>query len=103
MTQIKAVAEVIESKMDVYGNIYNFVCVTNTLTGARALGHFSGNYSNIEHALKDLFGEWDFFMVTRKTLPIREYNQRVKGLPYIGCTPDDLIPNIMKQWGDSED
>jgi len=53
MTQIKAVAEVIESKMDVYGNIYNFVCVTNTLTGARALGHFSGNYSNIEHALKD--------------------------------------------------
>ena len=100
--KIKAVAEFYASNPDVYGNSSNFVAITNTVTGKVAKGFISGDISNIQSALFNLYNGWGEFKAIKINLPIRRFNQMNKGYEYIGCTPDEINKNILAQWNAEE-
>jgi len=97
MCKIKAIVEFYASKHDTYGNSYNFVVITNTETGKIARGNISGNTSNMEGAMRELFNDWSEFKIIKIELPIRQFNRYDHG-EYIGCTPDQINSNILAQW-----
>lgn len=99
--KISVIANIINSRRDIYGNCYYAMTVTNTLTGASAHGTISGGESNCTYAIRKLvefyFPETEYQYYT-KELPIREYNRLVKDWQYIGCTPEEINKNILNQW-----
>jgi len=98
--QIFAVIEYYESKSDIYGNRYNFVVFTETMTGVIAKGQISGGASNISRAMLELYGNWEDFKIVEISLPIRKFNAMIKAgkYPYIGCTPEEINKNVLDQW-----
>jgi hypothetical protein len=99
MSKILAVLEIIQSKPDIYGNTYTAMVVTNTETGKIASGKISGGSSNCEYALLEMTGgEWGNFTTSKVEIGIREWNRRFNHAEYLGCTPDQINPNILKQW-----
>lgn len=97
MSKILYTLHVINSRSDIYGNRYFAMIVTRTEDGATAHGLISGGESNCTLAVNKLAGGWDRYEYTTAELPIREYNRKVKGWPYLGCTPEDINPKILEQ------
>jgi hypothetical protein len=97
--QIKYVLFVHNSKADIYGNRYYSMSVIRTTDGASAYGTISGGESNCTYALRKLAeSEGVEFTYSIREYPIREYNRIVKGWQYIGCTDDQIISEIQKQF-----
>lgn len=97
MSKILYTMTILNSRADIYGNRYFSMLVTRTEDGAQARGTISGGESNCTIALNKLSGGWDSYTYAREELPIREYNRLTKGWPYLGCTPEDINPLILKQ------
>jgi|WetSurMetagenome_2_1015567.scaffolds.fasta_scaffold121264_2 hypothetical protein len=102
MAELKVVVEYVKSKPDMYGNVYNFVAFTRIEDGAIAKGYISGGVSNVESAMLEMFGNWKNFKVIVSEVGIRELNRLVKGEKYLGCTSEDINPNVLKQWNNQE-
>jgi hypothetical protein len=90
---------VYNSKADMYGNRYYSMQVTRTSDEASGKGTISGGESNCTYAIRKLAESENVgYYNSIQELPIREYNRLVKGWEYIGCTEDQIIPNIQKQF-----
>lgn len=83
-----------------FGNWYCAIKVIRLSDGAEAYGTIQGHESNAEAACNVLSGGWNFDRYTRE-LKIREFNKFVKGWDDLGCTPDQIIPNLEKQFTES--
>jgi hypothetical protein len=87
------------SRRDIYGNVYWAMAVERASDGKTAHGTISGGESNCTWALRALAEKHEAEEKhTVHELPIRQYNRMVKDWPYIGCTDDEIIPNIEKQF-----
>lgn len=93
-----------QSKIDRNGNVYTGFFAQNTATGATVAATISGGESNITCALRDAFDDWETMrqhVYTHvETLPIRQYDRWAKGLPYAGCTSNDIVPFLIQHLGD---
>jgi hypothetical protein len=90
---------VYNSKADLYGNRYYSMQCTRTSDGATGKGTISGGESNCTYAIRKLAeaeGVGYYYDIVEK--PIREYDRMIKGWDYIGCTEDQIIPAIQKQF-----
>ena len=88
---------------DSFGNSYVAMEVMQEPGRKSAVGTISGGPSNCKSALKQLTGgEWGNFTYDEFTLPIREWDRLFTHAPYLGCTPDEINPNIMKQLNNKE-
>ena len=97
--RIGYVLTVYNSKADIYGNRYYAIGVTRTSDGATGKGIISGGESNCVYAIRKMAEIDDTqYYYDKQELPIREYNRLVKGWDYIGCTEDQIIPAIQKQF-----
>lgn len=100
--KIKAIAHVINSRADVYGNRYFAASVTNTLTGATASGTISGDDSNISYALHKMYDDYESYRIFRSEMGYREFHRLTKHMEYMGCTPDDINPFIIRKWKEAK-
>lgn len=97
--KIKIIAEIINSKPDQNGNRYFSAIITDPDTSKIAKGIVAGGENNITSALWEYCGYESQYYYTRTELPIREYQRLTKNWPYLGCTNDEIISNVLKQWG----
>jgi hypothetical protein len=96
---IKIHAHILKSKLDINGNSYYSAIVTNNETSATAYGQIDSE-SNLTIMLSKFYpGEYQYNITE---LPIRQYNKAVKTYPYIGCLPNEMHDNILKQWKESK-
>ena len=96
---IRYILTVYNSKADMYGNRYYSMQVTRTLDGANGKGTIRGGESNCIYAIQKLAESENVgYYYTIQEMPIREYKRLVRGWDYIGCTEDQIIPNIQKQF-----
>ena len=90
MKSIKAILTVINSRGDMYGNRYWAMYLTRA--DGKLLGFGSGYAPNLSWRDTQKLG-WH---VENHELPIREFNRRTKGWPYIGSDSEEMIRNLKR-------
>ena len=92
-----ATLKAINSKADVYGNRYWMLTYIDHNTGNSWSGTVSGDVSNIRALARTESGDWDRGVLHEEIeMPIRAFNRLSKGLPYAGCSPEDIHRAIME-------
>ena len=91
------VCKILNSKRDKAGNVYSaFEYIADP--DIKVCGTISGGGSNIEAALREMWGGWEEknknVFVAHETLKIREFNRIVKGWRYAGCHPANIAAFI---------
>lgn len=98
------IVEMMSSRPDRAGGVYHAICVTNKNLNKTASATVTAN--NTESALRHLFGDWEakrkYSHCVEQVHNIRAFNQIVKGLPYAGCTPEDIAAWIVANVGPVE-
>lgn len=89
------------SRLDRAGNNYYAFTAFDPATNKSVNGTVSGTDNNIRTAELHLRGRWPEtgerrWDVSVSDLPIRKYNQLVKGWPYAGCTPEEILAFIRR-------
>lgn len=92
---MKYIAEIYNSKMDIYGNCYWAFKVTNVESKYVVFATGSAE-SNIEYGVRKLDSQ---AYITKKQMPIREFNRFTKGMEYGGCSSDDVAKFIKERIG----
>ena len=86
---IKLIVNVYNSRADVYGNSYWAMMVTDTESGESVVGILGGSArGNAAHYVRGLGYEWSDIHISETEFPIRQFNRKVKGWPYIGNAQD---------------
>lgn len=90
---------IINSKRDIYGNCYYAFTAFNHETQKTVNGISNGGDSNIRYSEFELRGRWPNtgekrWCINYFELPIRKFNQLVKGWPYAGCMPKQIFEFI---------
>jgi len=88
--KIRAVLTSYNSKRDRFGNCYWAFCWTSTATGRKAAGQVSGGESNIRDIIRAMGLESAQVAYNNVEMGIRDFDRFAKGLPYAGCTADEL-------------
>jgi hypothetical protein len=88
--KIRAVLTSYNSKRDRFGNCYWAFCWTSTATGRKATGQICGGESNIQNIIRAMGLESAQIVYTNVEMGVREFERFTKGLPYAGCTPEEL-------------
>jgi hypothetical protein len=101
---IKLIAEGFNSKIDRNGNTYWAYKITSTQTGAVLRGKLGGSMRGalshgIGAAMRKLGLDWDNVHLTETELPIREFNQLVKGWPYPSNLESQIISLVRGSGG----
>lgn len=90
MAKIKYVFQITSSKVDLNGNTYHAMAVTDTETGARFAGMTD---SNGAYPLAAQLGvEYGEFIELSRVLPIRQFNGYVKNLRH--CMKNDFVAGL---------
>lgn len=92
-TAVKGIAEVVYSKRDRSGNCYYYLIYTDVATGIQVEGVVD-TVSNTR-SLYMAFG-WDIKTIycTEREISVRQYEARVKNMPYLGCSAEDMCARI---------
>lgn len=96
--KIKLLLHIVNSKRDRSGNCYYFFVATDPKTGVWTEAKTSGGESNISSIYRYMGLEADERSVTYEEMPIRQFDRRVKEMPYAGCSPEDLAAWVTREF-----
>lgn len=95
--RIKAILCCMNSVRDINGNRYWAFRYVDTATGKHVCGQVDGGESNVSCIVKEMGLTWDEVYYYREEIPKREFQRRVKDLPYAGCRSESLVAFINKE------
>lgn len=95
------VVHIYYSRLDRAGNNYYAFTALDPATIKAVNGTVSGTDNNIRVAELHLRGRWPEtgeprWDVSVTAMPIRKYERLVKGWPYAGCAPEEILKFIRK-------